>query len=182
MGGIYAGWFTPTEAAGVGCAGVLVLTAALRKLTRKGVRDALENTALVSAMIFAIIIGGYLMARFVAVTGLTELLVDRIVTLELGRLPFLLLLVLLYVILGAFLDVFGMLVLTIPLTTKERILKYPYTTTVSPSKTTGLDEKSYAIGFQILPLPVRSFRKHLGRLTKRENDDLFDHLESLLEL
>ncbi len=114
IGGIYAGWFTPTEAAGVGCAGVLVLTAALRKLTRRGVRDALENTALVSAMIFAIIIGGYLMARFVAVTGLTELLVDRIVTLELGRLPFLLLLVLLYVILGAFLDVFGMLVLTIP--------------------------------------------------------------------
>ena len=69
---------------------------------------------LVSAMIFAIIVGGYLMARLVAVTGLTELLVERMIGMGLGRIAFLLLLVLLYLILGAFLDVFGMLVLTIP--------------------------------------------------------------------
>jgi C4-dicarboxylate transporter DctM subunit len=68
----------------------------------------------VSAMIFAIIVGGYLMARLVAVTGLTELLVERMIAMGLGRIAFLLLLVLLYLVLGAFLDVFGMLVLTIP--------------------------------------------------------------------
>jgi C4-dicarboxylate transporter DctM subunit len=114
IGGIYAGLFTPTEAAGVGCAGVLVLAGVMRKLTPTNLAAALEGTALVAAMIFAIIVGGYLMARLVAVTGLTELLVERIVALELGRIPFLLLLVVLYVVLGAFLDVFGMLVLTIP--------------------------------------------------------------------
>ncbi|MDH3733264.1 MAG: TRAP transporter large permease, partial [Gemmatimonadota bacterium] len=114
IGGIYAGLFTPTEAAGVGCAGVLVVAGVMRKLTREGVSKALEGSALVSAMIFAIIVGGYLMARLVAVTGLTELLVEQMIALELGRIPFLLLLVLLYLVLGAFLDVFGMLVLTIP--------------------------------------------------------------------
>jgi len=114
IGGIYAGLFTPTEAAGIGCAGALGLAAASRSLTRDGLARALRGTALVSAMIFAIVVGGYLMARFVAVTGLTEALVERIIALELGRIPFLLLLVLLYLVLGALLDVLGMLVLTIP--------------------------------------------------------------------
>ena len=65
-------------------------------------------------MIFAIIIGGYVVARFLAVTGLTDALVDLIIAAELGRIGFLILLVLLYFVLGAMLDVFGMLVLTIP--------------------------------------------------------------------
>ncbi len=55
-----------------------------------------------------------MVARFLAVTGLTENIVAAIAALGLGRLPFLLLLVVLYLALGAMLDVFGMLVLTIP--------------------------------------------------------------------
>jgi TRAP-type C4-dicarboxylate transport system permease large subunit len=75
---------------------------------------ALEETALISAMIFAIIVGGYLVARFLAITGITENMVSILVAMDLGRVGFLVLLVLLYLVLGAMLDVFGMLVLTIP--------------------------------------------------------------------
>jgi tripartite ATP-independent transporter DctM subunit len=114
IGGIYGGIFTPTEAAGVGCAGVLLSAAFRRRLTTKAVRSALEETGLVSAMIFAIIVGGYLVARFLAITGITEDLVALLVGMQLGRVAFLLLLVLVYLVLGAMLDVFGMLVLTIP--------------------------------------------------------------------
>jgi C4-dicarboxylate transporter DctM subunit len=114
IGGIYGGVFTPTEAAGVGCAGVLVTAAFRRRLSRSAMSKALEETALISAMIFAIIIGGYLVARFLAITGITEDLVSILVGMELGRVGFLVLLVLLYLVLGAMLDVFGMLVLTIP--------------------------------------------------------------------
>ncbi|MAQ20746.1 MAG: C4-dicarboxylate ABC transporter permease [Gammaproteobacteria bacterium] len=114
IGGIYAGIFTPTEAAGVGCAGVLVAALLQRKLSLKAMRDALKGTTLISAMIFAIIVGGYMMARFLAVTGLTNALVDIIIAAEFGRVGFLILLILLYFVLGAMLDVFGMLVLTIP--------------------------------------------------------------------
>jgi tripartite ATP-independent transporter DctM subunit len=114
IGGIYGGIFTPTEAAGVGCAGVLVTAAFRRRLSGSAMSKALEETALISAMIFAIIIGGYLVARFLAITGITEDLVSILVGMELGRVGFLLLLVLLYLVLGAMLDVFGMLVLTIP--------------------------------------------------------------------
>jgi len=114
IGGIYAGVFTPTEAAGVGCSGVLVTAAVRRSLTLKAMREALEETALISAMIFAIIVGGYLFARFLAVTGTTQAMVEILVDLNLGRVLFLVLLVVLYILLGAMLDVFGMLVLTIP--------------------------------------------------------------------
>ncbi|MGD8730116.1 MAG: TRAP transporter large permease subunit, partial [Gemmatimonadota bacterium] len=114
IGGIYAGVFTPTEAAGVGCSGVLITAAVRRSLTRTAMSKALEETALISAMIFAIIVGGYLFARFLAVTGTTQAMVQVLVDLNLGRVMFLVLLVGLYIVLGAMLDVFGMLVLTIP--------------------------------------------------------------------
>jgi len=114
IGGIYAGIFTPTEAAGVGCTGVLAIALVQRKLSRSAIAAALRSTTLISAMIFAIIVGGYILARFLAVTGLTEEIVGLIIAADLGQVGFLLLLVLLYFVLGAMLDVFGMLVLTVP--------------------------------------------------------------------
>ena len=114
IGGIYAGIFTPTEAAGVGCTGVLIAAGAKRMLSFRAMVRAAEETALISAMIFAIIVGGYLFARFLAVTGITEAMVDVLVGMDLGRVLFLMMLVVLYIVLGAMLDVFGMLVLTIP--------------------------------------------------------------------
>ena len=114
IGGIYAGIFTPTEAAGIGCAGVLAMALVRRKLSLATIGAALRGSALISAMIFTIIVGGYVVARFLAVTGLTDMLVDLIIGAELGRVGFLLMLIALYFVLGAMLDVFGMLVLTIP--------------------------------------------------------------------
>ena len=114
IGGIYAGIFTPTEAAGVGCAGVLVMAFVGKRLSKSAIGAALRGTVLISAMIFAIIVGGYVLARFLAVTGLPEALVRLILDADLGRIGFLLLLIVLYFVLGAMLDVLGMLVLTIP--------------------------------------------------------------------
>lgn len=114
IGGIYAGIFTPTEAAGIGCMGVIVAAALLGKLTLTALSRGLRSTGLIASMIFAIIMGGYLMARFLAVTGLTQNIVSFLVEMQLGRVAFLLLLIVLFLILGAMLDVFGMLVLTIP--------------------------------------------------------------------
>ena len=114
IGGIYAGIFTPTEAAGIGCAGVLAMALIRRKLDLATIVAAMRGSALISAMIFTIIVGGYVVARFLAVTGLTDMLVNLIIAADLGRIGFLVMLVALYFVLGAMLDVFGMLVLTIP--------------------------------------------------------------------
>ena len=114
IGGIYAGIFTPTEAAGIGCAGVVLIAGFRRRLNLTAIIAALRAAVLISAMIFTIIVGGYMVARFLAVTGLTDTLVELITAAQLGRVGFLLLLVALYFVLGAMLDVLGMLVLTIP--------------------------------------------------------------------
>ena len=109
-----AGIFTPTEAASIGCAGVALIAGLRRRLNLTAIVAALRGTALISTMIFSIIVSGYMVARFLAVTGLTDALVELITAAQLGRVGFLLTLVALYFVLGAMLDVLGMLVLTIP--------------------------------------------------------------------
>lgn len=115
IGGIYGGIFTPTEAAGVGCIGMVVLGLFMRRLTTTRMRDALLDTGGVTAMIFAVIIGGHLLARFLVYTDLTETVVSTISGAGLNPYVVILLLVLMYLVLGAVLDVWGMLILTVPL-------------------------------------------------------------------
>ena len=115
LGGIYAGVFSPTEAAGCGAAGALIIGLVMRRLKLKGYMEALMDTGRVTAMIFAIIIGGILFARFLTLTGVTEALVTVIVGLDVNRYVIVALLVPVYIFLGMILDVFGMIILTMPI-------------------------------------------------------------------
>jgi C4-dicarboxylate transporter DctM subunit len=115
LGGIYAGVFSATEAAGCGAAGACIIGLVMRRLKLQGYMEALRDTGRVSAMIFAIIIGGILFARFLTLTGVTELLVGSIVSLNMNRYVIVTLLILVYVFLGMILDVFGMIILTMPI-------------------------------------------------------------------
>ena len=114
IGGIYGGLFTPTEASGIGVVGVLLISAVQRKLTWQRVSRALVDTAYVAAMIYGIILTGYLMARFLAVTGASQALVGWVSSLGLSAYTFLLVVGIIYLILGTMLDMFGLLILTIP--------------------------------------------------------------------
>lgn len=114
IGGLYAGIFTPTEASGIGVVGVFLYGLVTRRLTLASLRDAVEDTMLITTMVFMIIVGGYLIARFLVVTGVTAGIVDFVGGLGLGPFAFILLLTLMYIILGCLLDVFGMMILTIP--------------------------------------------------------------------
>jgi C4-dicarboxylate transporter DctM subunit len=114
VGGLYGGIFTPTEASGVGAAGVIVVAAVMKRLNWTNLKRALGDTGLVSAMIFAIIIGGYLIARFLVVTNISNLLITYVNSLNLDKFTFLFFLIILYSVLGCILDVFGMVILTLP--------------------------------------------------------------------
>ncbi|OPY92445.1 MAG: Sialic acid TRAP transporter permease protein SiaT [Syntrophaceae bacterium PtaU1.Bin231] len=115
LGGIYAGVFSPTEAAGAGAAGSLFIGLMMNRLKLKGYLESLMDTGRVAAMIFAIIIGGILFARFLTLTGVTEWLVSGIVGLKMNRYVIVSLLVVVYIFLGMILDVFGMIILTMPI-------------------------------------------------------------------
>lgn len=114
IGGIYSGVCTPTEAAGIGVVGVLGISLVQRKLNLKVLRSAMIDTAYVAAMIYGIILTGYLLARFLAVTGASKALVDCVADMGLNQYMFLLVVAVLYLILGTMLDMFGLLILTLP--------------------------------------------------------------------
>ncbi len=116
IGGIYAGIFTPTEAAGVGVLALIIIALVMRRLTFENMKESLVKAMHTSAMIFIIIIGGHMMGKFVVLTGLTEGVIDGITGANLSPLTIMLLISLLYIVLGMVLDVWGMLILTIPFT------------------------------------------------------------------
>ena len=115
LGGLYGGVFTPTEASAFGVFSVLVYGFLSGKLTWRAVRLALEDATLTTTVLFVIIIGGHLFTRFLAQTGMMGALLDWIVMLDLGYWQFVLAITVFYLILGCILDLFGMLILTVPL-------------------------------------------------------------------
>lgn len=114
IGGIYGGIFTPTEASGIGVMGVIIISIIQRKFSLKALRQALIDTGYVAAMIYGIILAGYLMARFLAVSGASQAVVDFVAGLHLSPYIFLLVVGIIYLIMGTMLDMFGLLILTIP--------------------------------------------------------------------
>jgi C4-dicarboxylate transporter DctM subunit len=116
IGGIYLGIFTPTEAAGVGVLSLILIAAYMKRLSVQNLKESLLKAMHTSAMIFVIIIGGHMMGKFVVLTGLTEGVIDWITAAQFTPLTVMLMISLLYIVLGMVLDVWGMLILTIPFT------------------------------------------------------------------
>jgi len=115
IGGIYLGVFTPSEAAGVGAFGALVLTFIKRKLTWGIFTSSLNDTAKIAAVMMFILVGAMIYGRFLAVSRLPFEVGNYIAGLDVNRYVVLLLIIILYLILGSILDIFAMVVITVPI-------------------------------------------------------------------
>ena len=115
MGGIYLGAFTPTEAAGIGAFGAFVFSLYKRTMSWKHFMASLRMTGQNTGMIFIIVIGAYVFGYFLAVTRIPFELADYMAGLKLSRYIILAGVVLIYTILGMFLDGWAIMVLTIPI-------------------------------------------------------------------
>lgn len=115
IGGLFMGFFTPTEAAAIGALGTLVVGLARRQLTRQPFVAALKEAARITAMIFLIMIGAFIFGRFLAVTRLPFELGSWVGGLPLPRVAIMLLIILMYLMLGCVMDVPAMVILTIPI-------------------------------------------------------------------
>jgi tripartite ATP-independent transporter DctM subunit len=116
IGGIYAGLFTPTEAAGVGAYATLALGLLLGRLNIGKIVAALKESVFQSSMIFAIAVGGKMYVSFIALTGLSAAITDWIATADVSMIVVFGAMVLMYIVLGMFLDSIGIILLTLPLT------------------------------------------------------------------
>lgn len=115
IGGIYVGLFTPEEAAAVGAALALAYAALRRKLGGSVLSTTLLDTVKTTAFVFLILIGALVFGPFLALSGLPTKLADTLVALELPRIAILFVLIVIYIILGMFLEGFSILVLTLPI-------------------------------------------------------------------
>jgi C4-dicarboxylate transporter DctM subunit len=115
IGGIYGGIFTPTEAGGVGAFGAIIISLARRQLSGTGFFECLMDTAKMSAMMMALIIGAFIFNQFLAVTRIPFLASEWVVGLGLNRYIILFIILFLYIILGLIFDVYAIMILTIPI-------------------------------------------------------------------
>ena len=114
LGGMYAGLFTPTEAAGVGAVLMLVVGLLQRRLTWRDFADCLTQTAAISAMIFGVLLGAEIFNAFLALTQLPEHAAESIAALPISPYAVIAILMVFYILLGAVMDELAMMLLTVP--------------------------------------------------------------------
>jgi tripartite ATP-independent transporter DctM subunit len=115
MGGIYTGFVTPTEAGGIGAFGALIISLLLRKMNFVKFVSALKDAAKITSQVFIIILGGLIFSRFLAVSGVANLIVDWVISFGANKYIILVALILIYIMMGCMLDAPSMMVITLPI-------------------------------------------------------------------
>ncbi len=115
IGGLYGGFFTPTEAGGVGATGAFLLGVLRGKLDKAGVKEALLSATRTSAAVFTVLIGALLFGYFLTITQTPQKITEILTSLGLGRYGVLALIMVMYLILGCLMDAMAMIILTVPI-------------------------------------------------------------------
>ena len=115
LGGMFSGFFTIYEAAAFGAFGGLVITAIRRRLTWASFKAVMKDTVKTTSMTYLILIGANMFGRFLAITQAPMKLASTIESLEVSRYIILLFIVIIYAIMGCFMDALPMITLTIPI-------------------------------------------------------------------
>jgi len=114
MGGIYLGWFSPTEAGAIG-ATILFLVALLkRKLNYENLFKGMQESIRVSAMVLFLVAGASVFSYFLALSTIPARLAGWVVALDISPYIVLAIILLIYFFLGCFIDAVSMMVLTLP--------------------------------------------------------------------
>ena len=114
LGGIYTGLTTPTEAAAVGALGAIVLAVAYRGLTWKLFGEAVMSSVKTTCMVSLIIIGAQILSTALTYSGLSRELSEWVTGLGLSKWTLFAALVVMYVVLGCFVDGISMIYMTLP--------------------------------------------------------------------
>ena len=114
LGVIYSGAATPTEAAGIGALGAMVVALLHGRLSRKDFKASLLSTLSLNAMVMWIVIGAVSFTHVLAYAGVSRLIQDVILSLGLSKWIIYFCMQMIYFVLGCFLDPAGIIMLTTP--------------------------------------------------------------------
>lgn len=115
IGSIYAGWATPTESAAVGVAIAMLIAAFNRGVSREMIERCLYGTVRITAMIMLVIIGAYFLNFTLTAAGMGRELKDLLTGLNFSPMGTLMVVILLYIVLGFFIETLSLMVATIPI-------------------------------------------------------------------
>ena len=115
MGGMFAGWFTPTEGAAVGAAGSVLVAAAGRNCSWKMLWQAGHETIRTSCMVLVIVAGATMFGHFLAITGLPTGFAAWLTALPVPPWVIVFMIIAFYLIAGCFVDALALILLTIPI-------------------------------------------------------------------
>ncbi len=115
MGGLYTGWLTPTEAAGAGAFGALLVMILKRRFTWTNFIRSLKDSAGATAMIFGILIGAMIFQYFITLSQIPDQLAQKVVGLTVSRYVILSLIIGSFIVLGCFMEGLSIMVLAVPI-------------------------------------------------------------------
>ena len=115
LGGIYGGFFTPTEAGAVGAAGALMLVIINRKLTRNAIVGMLLDIGRTTASIFLVLIAAQMYSRMLTISGLAAKFTEWAASLPVAPMAIVVMFILVFLLLGMIIDSVSILLLTIPI-------------------------------------------------------------------
>ncbi|MDO9504589.1 MAG: TRAP transporter large permease [Hydrogenophaga sp.] len=115
LGGLYGGFFTPTEAGAVGAAGALVIALVRRRLTWRKLWQVLVETGYVSVSVLFLIIAAMLYSRMLALTGMPGAVTESITGMGLGPWGFIFLYVLIVIAMGCIIDSVSIMLIMLPI-------------------------------------------------------------------
>jgi tripartite ATP-independent transporter DctM subunit len=114
--GIYLGWYSPTEAAAVSAFAAIVIAFATGHMRWRGLLDAFMETAYATAMLFFIVLGAFIFARFIVLTQFPTALAGWVKEWGLSPVMVIVAVMLLYFLLGTFLEEVSTILISVPVT------------------------------------------------------------------
>ncbi len=113
--GLYTGKFTATEAASVGAFGALLIALARRQMNGKTIWSSLMETSKMAAMMIIMVVGAFMFNAFLAITRIPFTMGEAMAALGVSRYILLGAVIVFYLIMGMFFDIYAVLILTIPI-------------------------------------------------------------------
>jgi len=115
IGGLFLGWFSPTQAGAIGSGGVLLIGLVRRQISRRGFFEAVKDALQTSCMVLFCITGATVFGHFMAVSRITFDLADWVAALPYSPTTIMAVIIFFYFLGGTFMDSMGLIVLTIPI-------------------------------------------------------------------